>query len=427
MQEAATSETPSDGEATQVVGMVEYVAVIDEDNPEATGHYACAEKYQRRLTNFVAKIEEERLIGDVDEADETRRFRGTIHVHGTTCGFDISSKQFSEELRSEIFATAGARAEILGSIDEIRTAISRNSEPVVRRYLTSMGWTDDFSKYLVPGGYVDRDGYHETADGDGVPAIELPVNGNCRWLGLRQLDPEQLRQANLHIIEDLMGLNQRPVVWSMLAGVVLSVMIRQAEVGSRPILWFEGVTGSGKSTLACLCENFFGDFGGPGSGRHLSWTSTINAIQSAGYHFRDAPFAVDDYKREHARHSAYVMVLQCYSDRTGRARLNSDTSMNTTRPIRGLLMSTAEDFPENNASGRGRAVVIKVPIPTGFDLRSMSWEMAREYRPRRTIWSSSAPTTTTGCTSASLTEMGTGSRTRTRRSYPPYRLRRSRS
>jgi hypothetical protein len=97
----------------------------------------------------------------------------------------------------------------------------------------------------------------------------------------------------------------------MLAGLVLSVMIRHAEVGSWPLLWFSGLTGSGKSLLACLCANFFGDFGGPGSGRHLSWKSTGKAIQSAGYYFRDALFLVDDYKREDVKHSDCVMVLQC--------------------------------------------------------------------------------------------------------------------
>ena len=100
-----------------------------------------------------------------------------------------------------------------------------------------------------------------------------------------------------------------------------------------------------------------------GSGRHLSWKLTGKAIQSAGYYFRDALFLVDDYKREDVRYSDCVMVLQCYADRTGRSRLKSDATMNTTRPIRGLLISTGEDFPEANASGRGRAVVIPVPNP----------------------------------------------------------------
>ena len=109
---------------------------------------------ERRLTNLILRIDEERIVGDVDEGEELRFFRGTINVLGETSPFDISSDEFSEKLRPAIFNAAGARAELLGSVDEIRTAISRNSEPIKRRYLTSTGWTDDFSRYLVPGGFA---------------------------------------------------------------------------------------------------------------------------------------------------------------------------------------------------------------------------------------------------------------------------------
>jgi hypothetical protein len=311
----------------------------------------------------VARIAEERIIGDVDEEEESRRFRGTINVRGETSPFDISTEQFSDNLRRAIIEAAGSRAEFLGSLDEIRTAISRNSDAEVRRYLTSQGWAADFSQYVVANGYVDADGYHETAGGADVPAIDLSGHERAKWLGLRRLDPAELRQVKLHVLDDLMGINDRNVVSAMLAGVVLSIMIRQAEIGSWPVLWFAGLTGSGKSLLACMGMNFFGDFGRPGSGRYLSWKSTGKSIQSAGYDFRDAMFLVDDYKREDVKHSDCVMVLQCYADRTGRSRLRSDATMNTTKPIRGLMVSTGEDFPDSNASGRGRAVVIRVPNP----------------------------------------------------------------
>ena len=157
-----------------------------------------------------------------------------------------------------------------------------------------------------------------------------------------------------HIIEDFMNLNDPDVVSAMLGGVVLSLMIRQAGITSWPILWFSGLTGSGKSLLASLAMNFHGDFGPQGSGRFISWTATGNAIQSAGYDFRDLLFLVDDYKRDDVKHSSCVMVLQCYADRSGRSPTQIRRDENNTRPIRGLLVSTGEDFPESNASGRGR-------------------------------------------------------------------------
>lgn len=351
------------GPAAPAPEEVRYEARVDEDNPEATGFYAIGEKWQRRLSNFVATIEEERILGDVDEQDVTRRLRGKIQLHGETSSFDISTEQFSEQLRRAVIDAAGSRAEFLGSIDEIRTAISRNSHPTTRRYLTSPGWTADFARYLVPGGYVDLDGYHEAVEGDDVPAIDLAGHEKARWLGLRRLEPDELSRVKRHILDDLVGINDRDVVYAMLAAVVLPIALRPAGIAAWPLIWFAGLTGSGKSLLAGLAANFHGDFGGPSSGRHMSWKSTGMSILATGYGFRDALYLVDDYKREDVRHSDAVMVLQCYGDRSGRSRLRSDATMNTTRSIRGLMVCTGEDFPDSNASGLGRAVVVRVPNP----------------------------------------------------------------
>lgn len=361
LMDAAASEPAAPGEAGTVVGAVEYEAIVDDEDPARTGFYAVAEKYQRRLSNFVMKVEEERRISDVDEVGESLRLRGTIRLHGESHPFEISTEDYSDHLRRAIFDAAGSRAEFLGGIDEIRTAISRNSVPQVRRYLTSPGWTADFSRYLVPGGFVDAAGYHETAASDDVPAIDLSGHERSRCLGLRRLEPEELREVKEHILADLMQITDRNVTSAMLAGVVLAPLIRRAEISSWPILWFAGLTGTGKSMLTCLCMNFFGDFGAPGSGQFLSWKATGNSIQTAGYDFRDALFLVDDFKPNDCKPAECVRVLQCYADRTARSRLKSDATMNTTKPIRGLLVSSGEDFPESNASGRGRAVIIPVP------------------------------------------------------------------
>jgi hypothetical protein len=363
LQAVAANGAATSGQAAPDVGVVEYESVVDPDNPEATGFYAVGERFRQRLTNLVMLVEEDRIIGDVDEGEETRRFSGTIQLAGVTSRFDVSSAEFADDLKAVIFDAAGSRVELMGSIDTIRTAISRNSRPTIRRYLTSPGWSSDRSQYLVPGGYVDREGYHAILEGDGVAAIDFSGHEKSKWLGLRNLDPEELRRTKRHLIDDLMGINDRNVVSAVLAGVVMAIVMRPAGIDTWPLLWLEGLTGSGKSLLACMAMNFFGDFGAPGSGRYLSWNSTPSSLQSAGYDFRDALYVLDDYKRDGVRHANCVMVLQSYADRTGRSRLRADSTMNTTRPIRGLLLSTGEDFPESNASGRGRAVVIRVSSP----------------------------------------------------------------
>ncbi len=378
----AVDDPSCSGPAAPAAEQIEYEARVDADNPEATGFYAIGEKWQRRLTNFVAAIGEERILGDVDEHEAvTRRLRGTIQVHGETSRFDISTEQYSEQLLRAFIDAAGSRVEFLGSINEVRNAISRNSQPVARRYLTSPGWTADFARFLVPGGFVDADGYHDAVQGDGVPAIDLSGQEKARWLGLRNLDPDELRRVKRHILDDLMGINDRNVVCTMLAAVVLPIALRPAGIAAWPLIWFAGLTGSGKSLLASLAANFHGDFGGASSGRLMSWKSTGMSILATGYSFRDALYVVNDYKRDDVRHSDAVMVLQCYGDRSGRSRLRSDATMNTTKAIRGLMICTGEDFPDSNASGLGRAVVVRVPNPErDYDRVARCLEQCHLYR-----------------------------------------------
>src|SRR5262249_41387230 len=114
-----------------------------------------------------------------------------------------------------------------------------------------------------------------------------------------------------------------------------------------------------KSFLAKLFMNFFGDF--PLTAGHFaSWSGTANYLQRQGYFFKDAIYLVDDYKAEVIRHEAIVRILQNYADGTGRGRLRADATTNTSRPIRGLLISTGEDFPEHTASAVARSIVIEV-------------------------------------------------------------------
>jgi hypothetical protein len=72
-------------------------------------------------------------------------------------------------------------------------------------------------------------------------------------------------------------------------------------------------------------------------------------------------YIIDDYKPEVIAQRDAVYILQNYGDGTGRGRLRKDATTNITRPIRGLLLSTGEDLPQNNASALARTVIVAVP------------------------------------------------------------------
>ena len=106
--------------------------------------------------------------------------------------------------------------------------------------------------------------------------------------------------------------------------------------------------------------NLFGDYPLDAGGRIATWGSTANFLQMLGYYHRDCLFVVDDFKPEMIRHGEVVRLLQNAGDGTARGRLRHDARTRASRPVRGLLLATAEDLPMHNASGRARSIVVQV-------------------------------------------------------------------
>jgi hypothetical protein len=361
--EAAAEEghSASDG-APGVHEAGQYVVVDDEEEPERNGFYSVGPDGRRQLSNFVIELGEDLIVED--EIAPTRKFRGRITCLGRTSDFEVAAEQFAgERLREAIFAAAGPKAELLGRVDEIRTATSRTSEAAVRRVTTGVGWSDDLTRFLLPGGYVDADGYHDNQPGGGTVEVDLPEKeaGIACRLGMMRLEPEELRLLVAHLREDLLTLNERRVTRSVLAAVALAVLRRFTPEEPVPAIWLQGPSGGGKTLLARLAASFFGDPGAGQVNRLASWNSTANYVQRLGYYFRDCLYAVDDYKPELVKPADLVRILQNHSDAAGRGRLNADASVNVTRPIRGLLLSTGEDVPAQTSSGLARTVVVFVP------------------------------------------------------------------
>jgi hypothetical protein len=175
------------------------------------------------------------------------------------------------------------------------------------------------------------------------------------------LDPARLAEVKRHLVEDYLGLHERRVMFSLLGAVALAVLEQHAGGSQRPALWLLGQTGAGKSFPAKLAMNCYGDYPLDDGGRFVSWTATANYVERAGYWYRDALYLVDDYKPDVVAGPQAVRVMQAYADNTGRGRLNSNARAQVTRPIRGLLLSTGEDLPQNNPSTLARMILVDVP------------------------------------------------------------------
>ena len=139
---------------------------------------------------------------------------------------------------------------------------------------TATGWTADRSRFLVPGGFVDADGYHDDDPAVGIPQVDRGGCEGAQWLGLRRLPAEQLLDVKRHVVGELLRLHEPAVMRSLLGAAALAPLRAFAAPKSRPVIWLLGLTGSGKTFLASLLMNFFGDYPLDASGRIATWNST---------------------------------------------------------------------------------------------------------------------------------------------------------
>lgn len=118
-----------------------------------------------------------------------------------------------------------------------------------------------------------------------------------------------------------------------------------------------GKTGSRKSTLAALFLSFFGKFSA--SDLPMSFHDTANSILSNVYYLKDVLTCIDDFHpsgmlHEQEMKSIAQNISRFYGDRIGRARLNSKSELQSSRPPTGNAIITAEYPPEISVSGAAR-------------------------------------------------------------------------
>lgn len=118
-----------------------------------------------------------------------------------------------------------------------------------------------------------------------------------------------------------------------------------------------GKTGSRKSTLAALFLSFFGKFSA--SDLPMSFHDTANSILSNVYYLKDVLTCIDDFHPSELFHEQEMKsiaqnISRFYGDRIGRARLNSKSELQSSRPPTGNAIITAEYAPEISVSGSAR-------------------------------------------------------------------------
>jgi hypothetical protein len=313
------------------------------------------------LTNFSALIAAEVL--EDDGAEVRRRFEVEARLNGACRRFTVGAEAFAS--MGWVMEHLGARAILypgFGLRDHARAAIQVLSGDVREHHVYAhTGWRKVAGgwAYLHAGGAVGAAGA-----GSGVQ-VALPE----ALSGFNIPDPPSGVELARAVKASLGILETAPdhVTVPMLAAVYRAVL------GNTDFsVHLAGPTGAGKTELASLAQRHFGM---GMDARHLpgSWASTANALEGLAFIAKDAVLVVDDFapgtesKDTERAHRDADRVLRAQGNRSGRLRMRSDSTLQVSRPPRGLILSTGEDLPKGQ-SLRGRLLVCELgPTDVNWD------------------------------------------------------------
>lgn len=129
------------------------------------------------------------------------------------------------------------------------------------------------------------------------------------------------------------------------------------------VLFLTGRTGTRKSTIAALILSFFGWF--TSTDLPMSFRDTANSIIANSFSLKDVLTCIDDfYPSDNAEmkklNATAQTVMRAYGDRTGRARLRSDSTLMESRPPQGNAIITGELSPDIGESGTARYFALEL-------------------------------------------------------------------
>ena len=324
------------------------------------------------LSNYVIDITHDEVTeeGDASEGGviESRvRVGKIITTKGEEYDFSIPLDKYHKDdcLVAEIYKVlrlGGSPFIDTKKISKVRQCIDKYGSGKEVRKSKNFGYNPERTVYYTPSVRIDKDSIRENDD----LHIDLAVKNQEpeQYLDMA-LDTEKKGEKHWKDfyktkIFKLYKNNNLPICT---LSHVFDLFIRHyygpMENDSPYLLWLTGETGVGKSRLLNITQRMFGRF--PGI---YAFSSTSNRLEYSGYYYKDAIFAVDDFKlssfKTESELKGITTLFQNYADRAGRSRLTRDIQTRRSYRIRGNMLVNGEDMIQHEASSIARTIAIPV-------------------------------------------------------------------
>ena len=310
------------------------------------------------ISNIVIECTKDVLLDEGDD-QPTRNMSLRISTMNTEKTMNVTAKQFVDDrallelLQSTIGSSLWIKPKTIIYLRESVYILSNANAQMEEVIYMHTGWRED--KFIMPGGYVDEEGFHELGD----IKVELPKNPVMFQKYFLMPPPADMTFMREVILEDMLKVFPYEITLPIVAHLFLAPVLHFIEANPY-CLWVQGMTGSYKTSYIAMMNSFYGNFS---RGDAIeTWRSTGNAIEKNGYYLKDVPYIVDDYKKIDVNDKYVTSLIQSYGDGHGRSRLRSDSTQQKTWSIRALLAVTGEDLPTGEASVLARTLVVPIKV-----------------------------------------------------------------
>ena len=323
------------------------------------------------LANFVVNITDQIMRDNGLEIKTT--MEGNI-IKGTEIfPFKIDAKFMSqvEKLKAEIYNSAGNENLFCDNYIHLQHAINKytkSNKILIKEIFGYDGSIDNpFRRYLSPSIIVDKESIRENEE----ILVDLSDTDKAKYLDLYHIkDDNEYQSLVNHINKDLLILADFGIMHGMLAHTFCPIIEPwlYKKDRTRYILFLRGGSGEGKSFLAQSMCHFYGK----NFLDYAQWNSTPYYLAMEGFNFKDALYLIDDWKKDVIKDMSNALgLLQAYADRSSRGRLNKNADVKKSKPIRGTLLITGEDFAEGQSSVLARTITLNYEnkvknIPAGL-------------------------------------------------------------
>jgi hypothetical protein len=298
------------------------------------------------IANFTAKVTKEIIL---DDGLEQKRHYEILGQRENTTLKPIripSNKLSGMAWVNEYWGIKTAILPPTTNKDYVRHSIQVSSGEVQCQLIfTHTGWRqlkDDWF-YLTAGGAIGKDGI----------TVNLPRELHKYTLPT-EIDTKLAREG---IEASLSFLDTAPLsaTLPLFSTIYLSPLITILKPIPNFSVMLLGETGSFKTTLSCLALCHFGNFRGQDG--LSNFHDTANALEKRAFILKDIPMILDDFhpsfssRDANQKESIAQRLIREFSNRTGRARLNSDSTDKGRYEPRGMLIITGEDLPMGTSTG----------------------------------------------------------------------------